>query len=216
MATKTESLPHAQGYLVSEANGDLSRKKMTMLSGAGLVLAGTVLGAVLLASASAQANAGNAGNGAMGAITVGAAAKAGVYKLTIIEPAADAGAFTLEDPDGIAVGNGTVGAAFTGGGLSFTLADGSNNFAAGDGFAITVAAGSGKTVPLDQDGTDGRQHFAGILRDDVDATSADADCVVHYQLCEVNGAELVWPADIEAGEKAAVIAEMAKVNVLVR
>jgi hypothetical protein len=83
----------------------------------------------------------NTGNGAMGAITVSAAAKVGVYKLRVIEPAANAGTFIIEDPDGNEISvKGTVGSAYSGGGLAFTLADGATDFVSGDGFDITVSA----------------------------------------------------------------------------
>ena len=94
-------------------------------------------------SAVATADAGNTGNGAMGAITVGAGAKAGTYRLEIIEAAANAGTFGVWDPDGIMVGTGNVASAFSGGGLSFTLADGATDFVAGDGFAIVVTLTAG-------------------------------------------------------------------------
>lgn len=93
-------------------------------------------------AATAAALGTNTGNGVMGAITVGAAARAGVYTLTVIEPAANAGAFIVEDPDGVQVGDGAVGAAFNAGGLAFTLADGATDFVAGDSFAITVTGGA--------------------------------------------------------------------------
>lgn len=81
----------------------------------------------------------NTGNGAMGAITVSAGAKIGRYTLTIIEPATNAGAFMVTDPDGLVVGHGNVAAAFSAGGLAFTLADGGTDFAAGDQFSLTVS-----------------------------------------------------------------------------
>lgn len=81
----------------------------------------------------------NTGNGAMGAITVSAGAFPGRYTLTIIEPAANAGNFTVTDPNGVQIGDGTVAAAFSAGGLAFTLTDGSTDFVAGDSFAITVS-----------------------------------------------------------------------------
>lgn len=115
--------------------------------------------------AASAAVAGNTGNGTMGTVTVSAGAKEGVYKLTIVEPASNAGAFVVEDPDGIAIGNGDVAAAFSAGGLAFTLADGGTDFAAGDQFTITLTP-SEATADLD---------LLGIsLRDpSLDPTSAD-------------------------------------------
>lgn len=108
------------------------------------------------ASASAAAFAGNTGNGAMGEITVGANAKVGAYKLVMIEPGADAGTFSVEAPDGTVIGTGAVGAAFSvGDHLSFTLADGSTDFIAGDGFTLTVGASGagGEFTVMAPDGT---------------------------------------------------------------
>lgn len=93
-------------------------------------------------TASAAALGTNTGNGAMGAITVDEdIARPGVYTLTIVEPAANAGTFIVSDPDGAQIGDGTVAVAFDAGGLAFTLADGATDFVAGDSFAITVAGG---------------------------------------------------------------------------
>jgi hypothetical protein len=106
-------------------------------------------------TASGAAVAGNAGDGTITAApAVGAGAKPGVYTLTCVEPATDAGEFIVEDPDGINIGVATVAVEFTEH-LTFTIADGSTDFAAGDQFAITVAAvdGDGGTFSVvDPDG----------------------------------------------------------------
>lgn len=80
----------------------------------------------------------NTGNGVLGAVTVTARTPAGRYTLRITEPAANAGNFRVEGPDGQLIGHGTVAVAFAAGGLSFTLADGAADFVAGDGFTIDV------------------------------------------------------------------------------
>lgn len=96
----------------------------------------------------AAAVAGNTGNGTMGSVTVSAGAKEGVYKLTIVEPGSNVGGFIVEDPDGINIGTGDVAAAFSAGGLAFTLADGGTDFAVGDQFTITLTP-STETADLD-------------------------------------------------------------------
>lgn len=94
-------------------------------------------------SRSAEAGAvSGTGNGAMGAITVGATAKLGAHVLKITKAASDAGDFEVIDPEGDVVGVGTVGVAFSGGGLSFTLADGSTDFAVGATITISVSGGN--------------------------------------------------------------------------
>lgn len=97
-------------------------------------------------AATSAAFSGNTGDGAMGSVTTSAGAKVGAYKLVIIEPGSNAGKFTLTDPDGLVVGTGTVGSAFSAGGLAFTLADGATDFVSGDGFTITVAASATDTT----------------------------------------------------------------------
>lgn len=100
---------------------------------------GVILGGTFAATGSSAALGTNTGNGTMGAITVTAGAKQGDYVLTIIEPGANVGTFTVSDPDGVQVGDGAVASAYSAGGLAFTLADGATDFVAGDSFTITVA-----------------------------------------------------------------------------
>jgi len=214
MTTLSEST-HAAEFMVSEAEGTRSREAITLLSGQNLK-AGAVLGKVTLGAASAAAAAGNTGNGAMGAITVSAGAKAGAYQLVIIEPATDAGKFTVEDPDGIVIGTGAVAAAYSAGGLAFTLADGGTDFVAGDRIVITVAAGSGKYKEYNPGNADGSQTPAGVLRDAVDASAADAPGVAYLRDCEVNGAELQWFSGATDNQKATGKAGLATLGIISR
>jgi hypothetical protein len=151
----------------------------------------------------------------MGAITVGAGAKPGVYTLTIIEPGTNVGTFIVVDPDGIEIGTGVVAAAFVAGGLSFTLADGSTDFVAGDGFLITVAAGSGKYTAVDVAGTDGRQTACAIIWDKCDASSADTKAAAITRDAEVNKEDLDW-GSLNAGQITTARAQLALVGILVR
>lgn len=185
----------------------MSRGRGTILSGEGKLKAGTVLGQINVGSASAAAFSGNTGNGAMGAITVSLGAKPGVYKLVVIEPATNAGKFSVEDPDGITIGTGTVAAAFSAGGLAFTLADGGTDFIAGDGFDITVAAGSGKYVqPVSAAPANGSGVGVAILLEDVDATDADvADAALLLRDAQVAEAMLIYDATIDDAPKKAIV-----------
>lgn len=167
-------------------------------------------------SAEATADGGNTGNGAMGAITVDNNAIAGDYVLTVTKAASDAGDFQVVDPNGNVVGLGTVGVAFSGGGLSFTLADGATDFAVGDKITITIAAGSGNYAMHDPSGSDGREVAAALLYDAVDATDADTAGVAISRDAEVNGDELTWKIGISAGDKTAGIAALATNGIIVR
>jgi len=215
MSTLTENLPHAGGYLIAEGNGDISRKAITIKSGSGVVLPGTVLGQETIGAKSA---AGAAGVPAPAAATITASptaaigTKVGVHTFRcIVGGGGTASKWAHEDPDGEQVGVATGNTAYSGGGLSgLTITDASTDPVVGETFTVTVteAEPSGKYVPYDQDGTNGSQFAKGILYDEVDATSADAEGVMHCRLCTVNAAELVWPDDIEEGEKAAALAQL--------
>ena len=138
------------------------------------------------AGAVATAYTGNTGDGTMGAITLGAGVKPGAYKLTIVEPGTNVGNFVVEDPDGLFVGQGDVAAAFSAGGLGFTLADGATDFVAGDGFTITVAAGPGSYVAYSDAATNGAEVAAAILYDAVADSAAFQDAVAIVRDAEVD------------------------------
>lgn len=175
---------------------------------------GHVLGKITVGAATAAAFATNAANtGTCGTVTVGAGAKAGVYKAIIIEPATNSGKFTVEDPDGITVGVGTVAAAFSAGGLGFTIADGATDFSAGEGFNITVAAGSGHYTGFDADLANGAQFARAILAEDTDATSA-ATPTIAYVHGEFNVSALSW--DDATNDKTAGIAQLFAAGIFVR
>jgi len=183
----------------------------TGIGGAGTYTVGTsqTASSTTITATSASVVAGtNTGNGAMGAVTVSNAAIPGAYVLTIKKAATNAGDFQVVNPNGVMVGNGTVAVAFTGGGLAFTLADGATDFAVGDTFTITVAAGSGNYAMHDNSGTDGRETAAAILFDAVDATLANAAGVSIARNAEVNADEITWKTGMSDGNKTAGIASL--------
>jgi hypothetical protein len=216
MTTLTEVAVRAGGFMVSEAVPHRSREKITVLSGETL-LAGHVLGKVSIgASVATAAAAGNTGDGVMGTVTLSAGSKPGVYQLVITEPATDAGAFEVIDPDGVIIGTGDVAAAFSAGGLAFTLADGATNFAAGDRILITVQPGTVKYKEYDPTNTDGSQLPAGILWDAVDASAADKVGTAVVRDCEVNKEELTWFSGATSGQKTAAFAMLANLGIIGR
>lgn len=205
---------HTGEFLVTEANGSLSRETVTVLSGQNLK-AGHVLGKVAVGTATGAAVSGNTGNGTIGTMSAGATAKAGVYTATCIEPAANGGTFTVEDPDGVNVGTAVVGTAFAGP-VNFTIADGATDFVAGDRFTITVAAGSGKYKEYNPANTDGSQTAVAILYAAVDVTAADTEGVVIARHAEVNAAELVWFSGADAGQKSVGLAQLKPNDIVAR
>lgn len=202
-------------FLVSEDNGYRSREQGILLSGQ-TVKAGHVLGVVAHGSAVAAAVAGNTGNGVMGAVTVGAGALAGVYRLIILDPIANAGSFEVEGPTGVIVGAGKVAVAFSAGGLGFTLADGATDFIAGDSFTITVAVGSLKYKEWNPANTDGSEVAKAISWANVDASAADKGLTVVARAAEVNGLVLEYYSGVDNTAKATAKTQLAAAGIIVR
>lgn len=178
---------HAGEFLLSEGNGTRSREEVIISAGNGKVAAGTLIAKITSANAAVPAvKAGNVGNGVLGSVTVGSPAITGTYALAITAAAGNGGTFSLVDPTGREVGTGTVGVAFVGGGLAFTLADGAVDFAVNDGFTIAVNANLGEWAPYDDDGAnDGRRAASGILFAPIDATINDVRAVAVVRDAEV-------------------------------
>ncbi|MCY1361768.1 Bacteriophage lambda head decoration protein D [compost metagenome] len=178
MTIKTEGV-HAGEFLLSEANGTRSREEVVICAGSGKLAAGTLIAQITAANAlTPTAKGGNTGNGTVGSASVTSAAISGNYVLSITEATANGGKFEVLDPTGYPVGEGQVGQAFTGGGITFTLADGSTDFAVDDGFTLAVLANLGEYTAYDDDGTDdGRRAASGILFAPVDATVNDVRAV---------------------------------------
>lgn len=206
---------HAAGFLISEANGNRSRDNGILITGQNLG-AGTVLGRKATAGTiTGAAGAGNTGNGTITGLTVGGGAKAGVYRAICIEPAANAGVFEVEDPDGVMLSRATVAVGFTGA-INFTINDGATDFISGDIFEITVSSLTLKYSQLAPAATDGTQVASGVLLADVNATAADQACAVITRSAEVNGTELVYPGGITAPQKDIAIAQLQAAGVMVR
>ena len=221
MPVSTEPL-YPGDWLKSEDQqgpGHRSREEVTILAGSGasrVLTNGMVVSKVTMDPVSVgDADGGNTGDGTMGTITETQGIKLGVYKISFVDPVTDLGDFIVEDPDGITLGMGRVGTAFTAGGLSFTIADGAANFVAGDQFTITVSAGSNKVVQFDEDGIDGTQTPIGVLYADVTALDAvDNDGVVIVRSAEVRELSLVWPSSTTAGEKTTAVAILKTLGII--
>jgi hypothetical protein len=161
-------------------------RSITLLSGSNL-LRGAVLGKISVGAAASAAKAGgNTGNGTltMDATTpVKAGAKVGVYAVRFTVAATNNGSFVVRDPDGFVIGTVVMaaGAGAFDDDLKFAIADGATDFAVGDGFDITVAAGSGKYVLSLAAAVDGSQVPDLILAEDTDASAADRTTVAYYQ-----------------------------------
>lgn len=164
--------------------GQILSRKVTILSGQTIVR-GHVLGKVASGTATAAAKAGgNAAN--TGAITMDATtpalvgAQVGVYTVRCITAVGNGGVFRVTDPQGDVIGDVAVAATFANQ-IKFSIADGSQDFIVGEGFDVTVAAGSGKYVVSLAAATDGSQTPDLIASEAVDATGGDKELMAYYK-----------------------------------
>lgn len=116
------------------------------------------------------------GSGTIGTVVAAAGVQEGTYKVMCVEPAANAGAFVVEDPQGRIVGRATVAAEFSNQ-ITFTIAD-ATDFVVGDGFDIVVAKGTRYKLAVAA-ATDGSHTPVAVLAADADATAADVDAMVY-------------------------------------
>src|ERR1051325_9947813 len=115
------------------------------ITGAAALVRGALLGRTVAAGAvTFAADAGNGGNGVLSGQAAAAGVQIGNYRVVCIEPAANAGTFAVFDPQGVEIGRHVVAGAAFNTQITFSIADGANDFVAGDGFTITVAAGAEK------------------------------------------------------------------------
>jgi hypothetical protein len=150
----------------------------------------------------------------------GAGVKAGTYRVVFVEPAADAGTFVVEDPDGIVVGRGTVGVAFDAA-VKFTIADGATDFLPGEQAQVHVAiaapANFGQWRAWDPDATDGSQVARAVAYDKA-AAPADGTAAVLLLVrhCTWRAGDLTFKAGITPEEKALAIAQLIDAGITTR
>ena len=152
---------------------------------------GAAMGKVLYGAVTAEADAGNTGDGTVTALATVVSSVlpiVGDYVLTCIEAVTNGGVFKLVDPNG-AVVNGYIPMTAGAGaatvvetaGLTFTITDGSTDFAAGDFFTISIAAGSGQVKKLDKTAVDGSAQIYGILSEAITTSGATAISTVYLE-----------------------------------
>lgn len=142
----------------------------------------------------------------------GSNVKPGAYVLECTYAVAHGGIFKLTAPGtGIIAQNLTMRAGaglatpLVAGGIAFTLTDGATDFAAGDKFTLTVAAGSGKYVPVKANGKDGSQRVAGIyLGDQIAAADIVGGDITLCEVlvggcCVIDGGKVATDGDYAAG-----------------
>ena len=210
-----------QDWLKHEHDARLYRREVTLISGAGDLVTGTVLGKITKGAVSSAAKAG--GNTGGGSLTPDATTpklagcKAGVYTVRCVTVVANGGVFEVRDPDGIAIGLYSIGGPAFASQIKFAMADSGTDFALGDGFDVTVAAGSGKWKKHINGAVDGTEVAAGILLDHRDASAADTKAVIVDGYAEIAALELTWDASVDDNtKKNAALAQLALLGIQTR
>jgi len=208
---------HAAEFVMREG---VSSRANIKIAASQTIVPGTVLGGravVADATAVAAVVAGGTGNAtiAMNATPLTSAAKDGVYRGVCMT----ATTVRWEDPDGVAIGNGTHGTLFAAGGIRVTVTAGGTPNVAGDAFTVTVAidAGDVEYVAHDPTATDGSETATAIaLYGATTGVSESAAISAITRNAEVNGNVLTYAAGITAPNKANVIQDLAAKGIIVR
>jgi hypothetical protein len=232
MSVKTITQPKLQSAVLKWfADEDYCFEQETALanSGSGLTPAGLfdiglVVGRIPLgASSSAAKSGGNTGGGALtldATTPILAGAVPGIYTARLTVAAAvigtHSGLFEVRDPSGEVLGEVQVGNTFADQ-VKFAIAYATADFIVGDGFDITIAAGSGKVVPLNLAATDGSQNVAGVVMRPVNVPSAaDVQVVVVERQALLLDSGLIWPSGFTAPQIAAATVQLAALGIIVR
>lgn len=209
-----------------EPSQGICRKAVTVNDAAATLKVGAVLGKYIASPTATAGTIVGTGNGVLGTVTMTAVAglELGTYKIKITKANTNAGDFQLLSPKGKLVGTGTVAVLFTAGGFSFTLADGTTDFALGDVVPVIVA-GTEKYKLQDAAAADGSQIASAVLIADSNGNSYDVTLPATTDttvVALVNGPAIVGQAGLSfgantttAGQKAELYAQLESVGIQV-
>jgi hypothetical protein len=155
-------------------------RKLTLLSGAGALVRGTVLGQITKAAGTAAKESGT-GDGVVSGFALGPQAEIGVYILTGLTEAANLGTFMVQTPSGHRLADLLVATPYVSPHFNLTVADGANDWDIGDLIHAEVVAGSGKYLKSLAAAVDGSQVPDAVLAEDRDATSADKEAIGYFE-----------------------------------
>jgi hypothetical protein len=148
--------------------------------GNALTLATSDTGAFTLSGATLSGGTANTGAETIGSISAGTRMQAGNYTVTLTSTTQA----NVTAPNGVLVGQATVGTAFSDAQINFTITTGAS-IAAGDQFVLAAALGSGSYVLATATATDGSQTPTAILADYSDPTAGAVQAPV-YLMGEFN------------------------------
>lgn len=210
MVTLTEGMHSGEGIGQLAMGVGYHLDAVTVLTGQNLSAMAAIGAVPAGTSASAQKSGGNTGNGTfvLDATTpIVEGAIEGVYQLRCKIAGTNGGVFELKDPNGHSLGlyeitDGAGGTVTIDNQIKGVLTDGSTDFAAGDGFDITISALTEKVVEYNPAGTNGSQYLKGILNGAVDATAADvAGTALVRGPAIVNANDITWKSGMTDAQK---------------
>lgn len=190
MATYAEPIRSYEAVLSDEEG--ISYQSITLASGAGSLVSGSVLGkkTVVQAAAPIPTIVGT-GSGLMSALIFGPDVQVGSYVITLTATSSTA-AFTVVAPDGTALPNGAVGTAYKSSHLSFLVSNG-GTMTTGDKYTVVVTAAGTPVIVGTGSGamsgiTLGKFAQLGTYRVTVMATSSTGE----LQVIAPNGSKLAY------------------------
>lgn len=207
-------------YLEGGEQFDYVRDQITLAITASALVVGTVLGQSSIGTVTSAAKVG--GNTGTGTLVpdvtnpIVANAKVGIYTVTVIA----VGTFIVIDPKGAQIGEGiyaSSGSVTFNDQIKFAFTDTSTHFVVGDGFVVTVAAGSGNLAPLNLSAFDGSQNASAVLLAPAPINASTQISVAVDRgpaLLKLNG--LVWPAGITTPQITAAIAQLQVLGMVTR
>lgn len=219
MVTSPQTSPVRVGDVFKRIDMDFSTRQEKVLAGLGSVrslVVGEVYARRTKNTVVVDEDEGNTGDGTVGAVTLGAKAAVGIYRIVFKTTGATAVA-DVTDPNGNRLEDLTVGTAYSNAHFGVSIADGANDWTAGDIITIDVS-GDGKVVALDPAGVNGSADAHGLMYADVEAADAvdNPNGVGVVQDAIVAASKVTWPSGISAGAKAAAIARLEAKNILIR
>jgi len=166
MSTALYSHPPLADFVLSEANGQMSRENITVLQTGAAVDSGSLLTQNATGTASFAMKPGSAGNPTATDIAIGAAVAGGAYRVGFINDKD----FKVFYPNGAPIsGVGKIGTKFTSGTLEFKLVAGTDESKTGDEGILNVTAAS--------------CHYSAYTG----ASGTTADAILYSQLHEASG-----------------------------
>lgn len=182
MATALYSNPILADFILHEASGQRSRDNVHVRQSGTAVVSGSLLIVDTVGSVVFAMDEGATGNPTIASATAGALAYEGVYTIEMTS----ATAFKVYDPTGAQVGSaGTLGTAFSAGGIGFTLTAGTTAAVAGDKANLVVIPADDNYLPYTGTGTP-----VAILYSHLPATTGLTAAVAFTSDCEVKRSAL--------------------------